>query len=110
MARTTPRPRDQALEIARRLRERFISPEAQEVARSAFANLMETAAQPEESRTSKMLWGKSEGNTLAEKIRLREGIELPTDEKPFSAEEKQKARAILELFRQQTGLKPEREN
>jgi hypothetical protein len=109
MARTTPRPREQALEIARRLREKFISPEVQEAARAAYDNLLETAAQPE-TKTSKMTWGKSEGNTLAEKIRLREGIELPSDEKPFSAEEKQKARAILELFRQQTGLKPEREN
>jgi hypothetical protein len=112
MARSTPRPREQALAIARRLRERFITPEVQQAARQAYNRLIETASAPDpepEKPASKMMWGKAEGNTMGERIRQREGIELPpdTEEKPFSSDEKQKARAILELFRQRTGLKPD---
>lgn len=121
--RTTPRPAEEARAIARMLRERFISPEAETVARIALARMAPpppepaapAAPPPAEAPKSrgaalarslfKSFGGEKKtapdeqaesAKTLITMIRKREGIEDPNAPVQFSAEEQQQARQILD--------------
>jgi hypothetical protein len=82
MPRKTPRPPEEARAIVRALRGRYISGEAEATARAAMARIEARQAAP----------------TPLEELRRREQIK-PADERPFSEEEKARARAVLQRLR-----------
>lgn len=122
--RTTPRPAEEARAIARMLRERFISPEVETVARIALARMAPPPPEPaapvepppaaEASQSRGMSLARSlfrslggdkkapstepteSPKTLITMIRKREGIEDPNAPVQFTAEEQQQARQILD--------------
>ncbi len=111
----------QALAIARRLRELFISPEAEQAARSAMAGLLRKAAanQPEAqdpapasrpaAADGRPFYGRAADGSTLEAVRQREGIVLPKgkpedENRPFTEDERRKAKAILELFKSRYGV------
>lgn len=91
MPRKTPRPRQEALEIVRTLRRRYITPEAEAAARAAFARtVIPLPGLP------KALVPPPAEPSLVDLIRRREGIRVgdsPTGE--FTDAERDRARNIL---------------
>lgn len=89
MPRKTPRPADEARAIARTLRRRYISAEAEAAAKEAMTRL-------EASKKRGAPAAQQAGSLDA--LRRREEIELQDGESgaPFSDEEKARAKAILD--------------
>jgi hypothetical protein len=82
MPRKTPRSPEEARAIVRALRGRYISGEAEATARAAMARLQASPARP----------------SPMEELRRREQITMK-DERPFTEEEKARARAVLQRLR-----------
>jgi hypothetical protein len=86
MPRKTPRPPDEARAIARNLRRRYITAEAEATAKAAMTRL-------EAGRAAK---GAKPAQPL-DALRQREQISVPAESgAPFSDEEKARAKAILD--------------
>jgi hypothetical protein len=107
MPRKTPRPAEEARAIARALRRRYITPEAEIAARRQMARLkIPLADLLGRGVTAPSLEAAKGEKTLIAMIRDREGIELPasTETGDFTMSERERARQILEMLTR--GRKP----
>ena len=123
MVRKTPRPPEEARAIARALRKRFISPEVEATALASLKRLnidpaaflappakpVEAAPTPKDPAKMASFWGRSSKESTIAAVREREGIVLPEADKPFTEDEKRKARAVLAIFKDRYGL-PDKTN
>ncbi len=98
MARKTPRPIEEARAIARSLRARYITPEAEAAAKAAIARLnVPLPGADAFNKSSTPADGGPGERTLIGFIRQREGIRVEGSEETgdFTATERDQARAIL---------------
>ena len=98
MARKTPRPMEEARAIARSLRARYISPEAEVAAKAAMARLKVPLPGADAFAKSSTPYDGAPGErTLIGFIRQREGIRVEGSEETgdFTSTERDKAREIL---------------
>jgi hypothetical protein len=123
MVRKTPRPPEEARAIARAFRKRFISAEVEATALEALRRLnidpaaflappqkaIEAAPAPKDPVKMAHFWGRSSKESTIAAVREREGIVLPEADKPFTEDEKRKARAVLAVFKERYGA-PEKPN
>ncbi|MFY8107105.1 MAG: hypothetical protein ACOVKO_09320 [Elstera sp.] len=123
MVRKTPRPPEEARAIARALRKRFISAEVEATALETLRRLnidpaaflspspkpAEAAPAPKDPAKMASFWGRSSKESTIAAVREREGIVLPEADKPFTDDEKRKARAVLAVFKERYGT-PEKPN
>lgn len=98
MVRKTPRPIEEARAIARSLRARYITPEAEKAAKAAMARLKVPLPGLDAFAKSSTPYDSEPGErTLIGFIRQREGIRLEGSEETgdFTDTERDQARAIL---------------
>ncbi len=123
MVRKTPRPPEEARAIARALRKRFISAEVEATAMETLRRLnidpaaflaspkkpADAAPAPKDPVKMARFWGRSGKESTIAAVREREGIVLPEADKPFTEDEKRKARAVLAVFKERYGT-PDKPN
>ncbi len=127
MVRKTPRPPEEARAIARALRKRFISAEVEATALETLRRLNidpaaflkgpvaaagkadDAAPSPKDPVKMATFWGRSGKESTIAAVREREGIVLPEADKPFTEDEKRKARAVLAVFKERYGT-PDKPN